>query len=498
MNVPPLRVSAIRLDLLSALLFLLNPALSAQNQEPVVAPTVAPFKVSIPVQETTSLADGRAMLHRQDIKGAIAAFTAITEAQPDNGRAWFFLAFSVHIHGKDWPRTIELHKKASSYPDEKLLSLYNLACAYSRSGDQRKALESLSTAFNAGYDRIVKVNTDPDLIELRKTAAFRAYWATTGRHEQAKALETPTELRICWEERQLDFILGDWNVYVDSRLSRISSIDFVLGGQSLRETGTNFESTFTWIAEEKLWRQSWISHNSHHDLLEGKFAEGALVLEQDRLPDYPEQVGRLTIRTVNENKFFMAWEHSTSEGQWSPPSLQEYRRRAPMLTFPEQTLSSMASEAPTQTAQYEFKLGRWDVTCRSKSPHGGFKKGTGTSTCYFAEDGLTILDDLVVTFNDQRSFEGQTIRRFDAKKGHWVCSWNPKEGRANNFIATYDPASGRMIETSSGTDYRGEYEGKMQFYEVSEGAYHGRSDRNYRGPDCQIGQWEYVATRMPQ
>jgi tetratricopeptide (TPR) repeat protein len=54
-----------------------------------------------------------------------------------------------------------------------LWELYNLACIYSLSGRQEKAIEYLEKAFSEGFNDFEQILNDEDLITLRNNVKFK-------------------------------------------------------------------------------------------------------------------------------------------------------------------------------------------------------------------------------------------------------------------------------------------------------------------------------------
>jgi len=465
---------------LSLALLLALPTLSA----------IAPAQERVP-----TLQEASAHLQAQELPEAVAALEAICAAQPENGQAWFLYGYTVHMQG-DYARAIPLHAKAATFQTTRPTALYNLACAQSRAGDQAKALEALQSALDSGFPQVALIATDPDLAALRATPAFAAFEkARTG---PADTL-TPPPLELRREERQLDFLIGEWDVSWAGQPAGQSSIDFTMNGQSIVEESTNFTAYYTWIAKEGVWRETWMSSNGHHDVLEGQIEDGDVVLRQDLLRDRPGVIGRSRYHDVQPDSFQVNWETSGDGGaNWVVEFRGQYTRREPLERGESCTPAGFAEGAPEECRQYAFKLGHWDITCRAMQPDGTYLEGTGTSFVHVAADGQSLEDDIIARFaSGAQGFEGQTRRAWNAEIGAWRCSWTPKTGAANAFIGQWNEEHQGMLETFRGQDARGAFTGVLSFFDVTEAGYHARLDHHYDGGPVVQGVWEYVATRMP-
>ena len=71
------------------------------------------------------------------------------------------------------PNAIKVHQMASSYPENRPNSIYNLACAYSLSGDKDRAFEALQSAIDARFDNGTLIVRDSDLDNVRDDPRFQ-------------------------------------------------------------------------------------------------------------------------------------------------------------------------------------------------------------------------------------------------------------------------------------------------------------------------------------
>ncbi len=97
---------------------------------------------------------------------AAAALEQITAAEPNNGEAWFYLAFSHHNDGQ-LRSAIRCGQRAAAFPSFRGTALYNIACAYSLLGELDPASESLQLAQAAGFLDFDGIATDDELANLR-------------------------------------------------------------------------------------------------------------------------------------------------------------------------------------------------------------------------------------------------------------------------------------------------------------------------------------------
>jgi len=103
---------------------------------------------------------------------AAAMYEAVAPTRPDDPRAWFGLAYCLHMGGA-YEKAVEAHKKAATFEQTRGISLYNLACAYSLLGRTDEAIEALRESREAGFDLADPIGGDGDLDNLRDDPRFR-------------------------------------------------------------------------------------------------------------------------------------------------------------------------------------------------------------------------------------------------------------------------------------------------------------------------------------
>lgn len=98
-------------------------------------------------------------------------YLQITEAQPENGPAWFSLGYCLHMAG-ELDLAINAHRKAATFEEYTGIALYNLGCAFALLGESDEAFEALQAALEAGFDVSGNMGSDPDLKSLRDDERF--------------------------------------------------------------------------------------------------------------------------------------------------------------------------------------------------------------------------------------------------------------------------------------------------------------------------------------
>lgn len=143
-----------------------NLFLEQQNDNPVSANTV--FLNAIDLYR-----------NKKDINGAKDLFVQSICISP-NAKSYYELG-NASLDIKEYTSAIEAYKMAEQLGFEPLSKLlYNMACAYSLSGNYSSATEHLEYAIEAGYSNKEQIFTDPDLAKIRegdyyKHAVIRAF-----------------------------------------------------------------------------------------------------------------------------------------------------------------------------------------------------------------------------------------------------------------------------------------------------------------------------------
>jgi len=125
-------------------------------------------------------------------------------------------------------------------------------------------------------------------------ALLTALAASGGHAQGTSAGSAPPTPCQGTEYRQLDFWLGDWDVYEVSDTSQVvarNRVTHILNGCVLREVyqqknGMVGESYSLWDAARGVWHQSWVTNRGTLLLLDGRLDGGRMVLTgPDKVPD---------------------------------------------------------------------------------------------------------------------------------------------------------------------------------------------------------------------
>ena len=105
---------------------------------------------------------------------SVRNYSKALKIRPDSILVLNALALT-HLQEKRYGNAIECFKKIHSLrPKNKDVS-YNIACLYALDNHPDKSIKWLKEAVGAGYRNIIKIETDPDLANIRSTEAFHVF-----------------------------------------------------------------------------------------------------------------------------------------------------------------------------------------------------------------------------------------------------------------------------------------------------------------------------------
>ena len=126
----------------------------------------------------------------------------------------------------------------------------------------------------------------------------------------------PAEVR-----RQFDFWVGDWSVTVNGQHAGDNRIDRILEGCALLENwtgngGMSGKSLNFYIPGSEQWHQTWVDDRGGSLELDGKFADGKMVLSGSKR----DKAGKTTINRITWNalpsgQVRQVWEQSSDDGK---------------------------------------------------------------------------------------------------------------------------------------------------------------------------------------
>lgn len=202
--------------------------------------------------EAPSAAAANALFAQGDWAGAARAFRAVTEAEPENGLAWFGLANSLYNTRQVDP-AIEAYQKALELKFQPPRTLFLLARAHAAKGEDDAAIEWLTQAAQAGSGLYPIVTATEEFKRLENRSDFRQII------ELIRPCNTPTH-------HLLDFWIGSWTVAAGEPMQQVgrNTIASILNGCAIIEnwtdaSGNEGKSLFYFHDTTATWKQFWVT-----------------------------------------------------------------------------------------------------------------------------------------------------------------------------------------------------------------------------------------------
>ncbi|MCB0713000.1 MAG: tetratricopeptide repeat protein [Ignavibacteriae bacterium] len=210
-----------------------------------------------------------------DWKKAAKAFEMLTAKQPKNAGAWFQMGFALHSL-KEYDRAIDAYTTAINNGLQIApVAMYNIGCAYALKGDQKSALTWLEKAAKGGFNQTSTIEGDADLASLKDSPMFKKIVEQVDRNARPCAYSP--------HARELDFWVGDWNVYDrGGNLAGTNNVQNILGDCVIYENwagtiGGSGKSFNTYDPTTQKWQQTWVDDRGNTVVYSGEVVEGAMV-----------------------------------------------------------------------------------------------------------------------------------------------------------------------------------------------------------------------------
>ena len=278
-------------------------------------------------QQSPTLQEAQALYQDEHWAEASQAFETITQREPENGRAWYWLGMSLH-HMKEYGPAIKALQRVDEMGSAPPIVKYQIAKTYALSGDVDEALGWLGKATEAGFSNAQLLKTDEAMAGLRNAPRFAEYVALADKNA------SPCEHSPM--HRQFDFWIGEWEVYSaqEQRLGT-NTITKIEKGCILKEEWTSANggtgmSVNYYDTEEQKWKQLWLDASGNRTAFTGSFEEGAMhfVGKQATISSTRSLV-KMTFTPLDDGRVRQYIEQSTDDGKtWTPGFDGYYVRKA--------------------------------------------------------------------------------------------------------------------------------------------------------------------------
>lgn len=262
-------------------------------------------------QPSSKIAAANELFKQQKWEEAAKIFEEVTEEEPNNGRAWYFLAMSLHSIGK-YEEAVKAFQRNISIAGSPA-SMYNIACSYSRLNQKDEAFKWLEKAIANGFAQFINLDTDKDLENIRDDVRFK---------KMADLVER--QVRPCKfidEAHQFDFWIGEWDVFnQQGQKTGTNSVQQIAEGCGLLENWTstlknNGKSINYYDQNTGKWYQFWIGSGGGALRYEGNFRDGAMRFEGETVVNGKRTMNRLTFFKIDENTVRQFAEVSNDDGK---------------------------------------------------------------------------------------------------------------------------------------------------------------------------------------
>lgn len=199
---------------------------------------------------------------------------AQSSATPADANGWEKRGTDALVAGKYSDAIADLQKALDNgFPPQ--IGKYNLACAYARDGQKEKALDLLE-AVAAGPGLPGPIAGDPDLASLAGEPRFQKLLAAS-----QLAAEPCKNAQANPQYRQLDFWVGEWDVYSGTQKVGESSVQLILKDCVVFENwrglqGGDGKSLNKYNNVTKQWEQFWVSDSGTTNYFKGSLVDGSL------------------------------------------------------------------------------------------------------------------------------------------------------------------------------------------------------------------------------
>jgi len=242
-----------------------------------------------------------------------------TVEKPNDAAVWENYGLALLAHDKV-EAAIEPLEKAVSLGYQPLTGNYNLACAYARlntAAGKDKAIELLRSVATAPGGGQFGFNADPDLASLQSDSRFQKIVS------DLRAKKFPCEDHATHAEyRQLDFWVGEWNVFDTlKRQVGTSSVQRILKDCVVLENwkdnvGGEGKSFNKYNPSLQKWEQFWVADNGGTTHYTGQLEDGKMMyLAESKTAAGANFLRRLSFTPLATDKVRQFEEISTDGGK---------------------------------------------------------------------------------------------------------------------------------------------------------------------------------------
>lgn len=241
--------------------------------------------------------------------------------------------------------------------------------------------------------------------------------------------------------RQFDFWLGKWDVSDQDGVAQgTNTITRELDGCALFEdyasTGYVGRSLNSYDAANNQWHQHWVDHTGLSLLLDGKYRNGAMLLQAAR----PSVSGGTVIDRIEWSRLpggivRQFWDQSTDGGQTFSLAFDGRYSRVPKIEpDPEIPTGVCTAAAQPVFRQFDFTLGTWKVKVLGRELHSRIRADLGS--CLVEE-----------RLKGEHGYEARVFSSARRINGIWYRTF--MDNRGTRVFLTGSEVDGRMVLTGT-------------------------------------------------
>ncbi len=273
--------------------------------------------------EPSPMEQAGALYAKGDWVGAAKIYRSVTEAEPNNGAAFFGLGRSLYDSRQVDP-ALAAFEKAGQLGFQPGLTVLYLARGHAAKGDDEKALDWLAKAAQVGPSIYQSIITTEEFRRFQDNETFQAIVAAV------KPCNSPAY-------HLLDFWVGSWDVSSadGSQKAGKNTIAKILDGCAIIEnwvgvSGSEGKSLFYFSDTEQTWKQVWMTDSQaiKEKHMIARADSGALRFQGEvRQGDGSRLLDRTTLSPLDENRVHQLIEQSRDGGEtWQPTFSAVYTR----------------------------------------------------------------------------------------------------------------------------------------------------------------------------
>ena len=213
---------------------------------------------------------------------AIEVYQRLTKSLPQDKPAWFHLGLAQHFSKlyNDAASSYKTVLAITGLHPFNSVTMYNLGCIHALTGNSDSAFVWLNKSVAAGFSETAQFTSDGDLTSLRADTRFANLIEAVEKNAHPCRYKEGAD--------DLDFWIGDWNVYTPTgQLAGQNLVTVIHDECVIHESwndaaglhGTSYNFYDNAVGK---WRQTWVDDKGGSALYIGEIVDGAMVYEQSK------------------------------------------------------------------------------------------------------------------------------------------------------------------------------------------------------------------------